>query len=360
MRVLHLIESLEFGGAEKVAIDLANEMANHHDVMICCVKLIGDLGTTVDRRIRVVCLEKREGNDYSLPFRLARLLRKMRIDVLHAHNWGVFLEAALAGALARTRTIIHTVHGPYMDYVPGWRSYLKRSLRHLLERLFAPQFAKVVTVSDSIQKYIKTEIGIAASRLLTIHNGIAADNVVPSARADDLIKCVTVGRLAEVKNQAMMIRAFHAANCANARLCLIGDGPERQNLGTLVRELGIEARVTFTGFRKDVAAMLSESDIFLMSSNYEGISIAVLEAMRAGLPVIGTRVGGMSEVVKEQTGVLVEAGDVNGMARALRALILSPDRRAVLGLAGRKFLEAEFSLQNMVGQYEQLYKGEPK
>ena len=75
MRVLHLIESLEFGGAEKVAIDLANEMANHHDVMICCVKLIGDLGTTVDRRIRVVCLEKREGNDYSLPFRLARLLR---------------------------------------------------------------------------------------------------------------------------------------------------------------------------------------------------------------------------------------------------------------------------------------------
>ena len=357
MRILHLIESLEFGGAEKVAIDLANAMAERHEVTICCVKQIGDLGGTVDARIRVLCLNKREGNDYFVPFRLAQILRDFRIDVLHAHNWGVYLEAALAGLLARTQVAIHTVHGPYLDYLLGWRPRLKRTVRHTLERLFSPRFAKIVTVSDSIQQYIRDEIGIAPSRMLTVHNGIKTQGI-PIARKDNgEIRCITVGRLAEVKNQTMMIRAFHAADCRNAKLYLVGDGPERAKLAALSRELGIEDRVVITGFRQDVSDLLAQSDIFLMSSHYEGISIAVLEAMRAGLPVIGTSVGGMAETVKPDTGILVAANDVAAMADAIRSLIHSPNLRSDLGAAGQKFLEAEFSIDQMVARYELLYGG---
>ncbi|MBL0125026.1 MAG: glycosyltransferase [Betaproteobacteria bacterium] len=169
--------------------------------------------------------------------------------------------------------------------------------------------------------------------------------------------CITVGRLATIKNQAMMIRAFHAAACANAKLWLVGDGPERATLEALAAELALEDRVSFIGFRHDVADLLSQSDIFLMSSNYEGVSIAVLEAMRASLPVIGTQVGGMSETVKPDTGVLMPAGDIAAMAAAIRMLADSPEKRQQLGAAGREFLITEFSINNMLTKYELLYKG---
>ena len=357
MRVLHLIESLEFGGAEKVAIDLANEIVKRHEVTICCVKKMGDLAGSVDPRIRVLCLEKGEGNDYSIPIRIARLLRQSRIDVLHAHNWGVFLEAAVAGMLARTSVLINTVHGPYMDYAPGAWPKLKRKMRHLLERLFAPVFFKIVTVSDSIRQYVCDEIGIPGFRLTTIHNGIQTDRLERTKRCENEVVCITVGRLAQIKNQAMMIRAFALTRNAGTKLWLVGDGPERAKLEALTVELGLRARVTFVGFRHDVADLLAQSDIFLMSSDYEGVSIAVLEAMRAGLPIIGTRVGGMVETVIENTGILVAAGDIKAMAAALDTLIESPQRRSMLGAAGTQFLQSEFSILSMVERYEALYKG---
>ena len=360
MRILQLIESLEFGGAEKVVIDLANEMAARHEVTICCLKRLGDLSRSVDTRIRVLCLDKGEGNDYRLPFRLAGILAAAGIEILHTHEWGVFLEGALAGLLARTPVMIHTVHGPYMAYAPGWLSRSKRAVRHGLERCAAPRFARVVTVSDSIQEYIRDQIGIDADRLTTIHNGI---RVVALGRARAArpggVMFIRVGRLAEVKNHAMMIRAFHATGDRQSRLLLAGDGPERGPLEAITRELGLEHRVEFLGFRRDIEELLAQSDVFVISSNHEGVSIAVLEAMRAGLPVIGTRVGGMPETIQDRrTGRLVEAGDIEAMASVMRSLIDSPAERARLGDAGRRFLEAEFSIEKMVERYERLYRGE--
>ena len=359
MRILHLIESLEFGGAEKVAIDLANETAKRHEVTICCVKKIGDLRATVDSSIRVLCLEKGEGNDYLVPFRLAKILRQLQIDVLHAHNWGVFLEAALAGLFAKTPVLIETVHGPYMDYAPGISSQLKRRLRHRLEKLFASRFFKIVTVSDSIRQYICNEIGIHAGRLVTIHNGIQTQSIEPKQVRKNEVICITVGRLAGIKNQTLMLRAFALVRDTNSRLWLVGDGPERARLEAMALDLGLSKRVTFVGFRHDVADLLAQSDIFLMSSHYEGVSIAVLEAMRARLPVIGTRVGGMPETVNERTGILVEPGDVHAMSSALDRLVGSPVLRRTLGAAGNEFLQLEFSIQNMVARYELLYEGKP-
>jgi len=358
LRVLHVIESLEFGGAEKVAIDLANEMAARHQVTICCVKRRGDLARSVDPKIPVLCLGKGEGNDYWLPFRLGRIVRASRIEVLHTHEWGVFLEGALAGFLARTPVLVHTVHGPYPAYAPGWRSRLKLALRHALERHAIRGFAKLVTVADSIQAYIRDDIGIGVGRMTTIHNGIRIGSAAQRRAArDGGVTFISVGRLAKIKNHKTMIRAFHATGERHSRLLLVGDGPERAALEALARELGMERRVEFLGFRHDVAELLAASDAFVISSDHEGVSIAVLEAMRAGLPVVGTRVGGMPETVRDGlTGLLVPAGDAGAMARALRSLIESPDLRAQLGSEGRRYLEAEFSIETMVFRYEQVYR----
>jgi len=359
MRMMHIIESLEIGGAEKVVIDLANELAARHEVTICCFKRLGNLAGDVDARVRVLCLEKGEGNDYCLPLRLARIVAGAGIEVLHTHEWGVFLEGALAGILARTPVLVHTVHGPYTAYAPGWRSRLKRSIRHAIERRAIRRFAKLVTVADSIQDLIQDEIGIDASRMKTIHNGIRVGPRMRecSARSGDGT-FISVGRLAKIKNHEMMIRAFRATEDANSRLLLVGDGPERARLEALARELGLENRIEFLGFRHDIAELLAISDAFLISSDHEGLSIAVLEAMRAGLPVIGTLVGGMPETIQHgRTGLLVPKGDVDAMARAMRSLLASPDMRARLGSEGRRYLEAEFSIESMVSRYEQVYRG---
>jgi len=359
LRIVYVIESLEFGGAEKVAVDLANEMATRHEVTICCVKRLGDLASDVDRRIRVLCLEKRDGNDLRLPFRLARIAACPRADVLHTHEWGVFLEGALAGALSRTPVLVHTVHGPYTAYAPGWRSRFKRSMRHALERIAARRFSALVTVSDSIQEYIGRDIRIDSRRVRTIHNGIRVDvsSGIPS-RSARTTTFISVGRLARIKNHGMMIRALGACGDPRARLVLVGDGPERLSLEALARELGLGDRVSFLGFRRDVDRLLASSIAFLVSSDHEGISVAVLEAMRAGLPVIGTRVGGMPETVLDgKTGVLVPKGDVAAMARAMRRLLESSEQCARYGREGRQLQAAEFSIDRMVARYEQIYAG---
>lgn len=357
---MHIIDSLEFGGAEKVLVDLANNMADSHEIAICCVRKLGELASEVDKKIKVFCLNKGRGNDYRLPFQLARLIRAERFDVVHTHHWGIFLEGALAGFLSRAPVLVHTVHGSYIVYPHGLASRLKVAIRHVLERLLARRFTRIVAVSDSIQAYIERDIGIPARHMITIHNGIRSESVLSAGenRKGGEVVFVTVGRLAAVKNQNMMIRAFAGllAYHADAALWIIGDGPERKNLAALVDQLALNGKVQFLGYRTDVDKILGDSDIFLMSSRYEGISIAILEAMRAKLPVVATRVGGVPEtVIDGDTGLLVESDDVNAMVAAMRKLVASRELRRAMGLSGNRLLDREFSIRTMVENYQRLY-----
>ena len=363
MRILHLTESLELGGAEKVVVALANHQAETHDVAICCVKTIGVLAADLDRRIRVLCLDKGEGNDYLLPFRLARILRSGAYDVLHTHDWGVFLEGGLAGILARTRALVHTVHGPYRSYPDHALGRAKLALRHLLERLLAPRFRGIATVSDAVAHYVANDIAIDPALLRTVHNGIdiTSAGVLERPRGQAVV-FVTTGRLAAIKNHTMMIGGLRRVIDAGvpARLVIAGDGPERGRIENCVREHGLQDQVSLLGFRSDVRPILAGADIFLMTSRYEGISIAMLEAMRAGLPVVATRVGGVPETVRDRvTGLLVGPDDLAGLAEAMLRLARSPALREEMGRHARDFLAAEFSLAQMAHRYFELYLPSP-
>ncbi len=359
MRVLHVIESLDFGGAEKVTVSLANSMAESHEVSICCIKRVGVLGAQLDKRIGVFCLNKGEGNDYLLPLRLARLIRKHAFDVVHTHNWAVFLEGGLAGLLAGTPVLLHTVHGPYADYPPTLGSRLKIALRHLIERWLARRFRSIVTVSDAIRGYIEKDIRIPANRLVTVHNGIPATTDACSPRPEQSrVTFMTVGRLAPIKNHAMMLRAFHemAKTNPHVRLVIVGDGPERPALEAYVRQQRLEDRVTLPGFRDDIDALLPEADVFLLTSRYEGISIALLEAMRAGLPAIGTAVGGIPEtIIDGKTGLLVAPDGLETLVKAMVRLVASKSLRDEMGKQGYDYFMKEFSLATMLARYQQLY-----
>lgn len=360
MRVLHVIETLEFGGAEKVLVELANAMAAQCEVAVCCIKRTGELEAALDRRIHVHCMKSGEGNHIRLPFRLARLVREGGFDVVHSHTWGTYIESAFGALLGGARVLVHTVHGHYLYYAPGPASRVKRGLRHLVERVLARAHRRVVTVSDAIQQYVRAEVGIPAGRLLTIHNGVSdAPKVARPGRAGKPAVFITVGRLAAVKNYPMLLRAFAALAVLHpaCRLVVVGDGPERGALESLAQELGIAGSVEFLGFRQDVQQLLAEADVFVLSSKYEGISIALLEAMRAGLPAIGTRVGGMAEVLVDgETGILVPDDDQAAMARAMASLADSPSDRGRLGDRGYERMRDSFSMGAIVERYLSVYR----
>lgn len=357
MRILHVIDTLDFGGAEKVLVSLANGFVARHEVAICCLTRIGELARDLDSRVKTFCMHRGEGNDYLLPWRLARQIRGNGYDVVHTHNWSVFLEGGIAGMLARVPVLVHTVHGSYQSLDAGAVPRVKRSLRHWLERRVARRFCRVVAVSDSIREQIPNVVGIEPGRLTTVHNGVACGAAKGTPDGQGLT-FISVGRFDAIKNHDMMIRAFArvVAQFPDSTLVLVGDGPQRPAIESLIAGLNLGANVELTGFRSDVAELLGRADVFLMSSRYEGISIALLEAMRAGLPTVATQVGGIPETVLEhRTGLLVPTEDIDGFAAAMSSLAASPGLRRQYGDAAREFQAREFSSNAMLERYAALY-----
>jgi len=359
MRIVQVTESLEIGGAERVVVTLANALADRHESSVICLKSLGPLAADLDG-VTVSCIHKREGNDPGAILRLARALRAARAEVVHAHDWGGYLDIMSAAWLARVPVAVHTVHGRYMSYPPGRFTDLKKSLRHFCERRAARRFGNTICVSDALRAHVAEEVGIPESVMHTIANGVA----VPPLRRERVaqagaLRLVTVGRLAAVKNFALLIRAFAplAARWPQLSLSIVGDGPERGALEKLAVELGLTGAVHFLGFRSDIDELLAQSDVFVLTSLSEGIPMSILEAMKSGLPVVATRVGGVPATVAEgETGILVESGDERALTRALATLIEYPRSAEAMGAAGQARVREKFSVETMVAAYEAIYR----
>ena len=173
---------------------------------------------------------------------------------------------------------------------------------------------------------------------------------------------VAVGRLATVKNLPMLIGAFALARRQRPglRLRIVGDGPQRGQIEGLAVATGVEASVGFLGFREDVDGILRDADVFVLSSLSEGSPMAILEAMRARLPVLATRVGGIPAMVDDgKTGLLVAPGDEAAMAAAMVRLADAPGEAAAMGEAGYRLLCERFSIEGMAAAYEAIYRAGP-
>ena len=357
---MHVIESLEFGGAEKVVVHLANRLSEDNTVSICLTKRKGELLEELNNNINVYCLHSPEGNNFSLPQQIRDLINNHKVDILHSHDWGVYLESVLAVKKSKNTAMVHTVHGPYMSYPQGIKSSIKIWLRHLLEKKLSKHVCKIVSVSNSIKDYISQDIGIKLNKLQTIHNGIndISDNNL-AKNNNDIVRFVTTGRLAKIKNHALMIMAIKKVidKNPNIKLTIIGDGPEREAIEKAIADLQLENYIELLGFRTDVKELLKQHDVFLMSSEYEGISIALLEAMSLSMPAIATRVGGIPEtIMHNKTGLLVSSGDVEGYTNAILQIIEKPERIEGMGKQARELFLKEYHEDVVLEQYRSLYK----
>jgi len=363
LRIVQVAESLDVGGAERVVVDLSNALARNHEVGVLCVKRIGELASQLSPEVGVRCLDKGEGLDFGLPRRLARLLREAQADVVHIHHWGVFLEATLGASMAKVPVILHTAHGKYPSHGTGATQSIKKALRHWMERRVSRHCKRIVCVSEALLSHTVQEVGLRSELLQTIVNGIDVPEAAPQppARSGDEFVFAAVGRLAAVKNYPMMLEAFAqaASESSRMRLLIAGDGPERARVEALIAERKLGSKVLMLGFVKDVSSVLKRADAYVISSISEGTPMAVLEGMRAGLPVIATRVGGLPSVIRDhETGLLVPSGDVAAMSRAM--LELAGDRAAArkMGEKAYRHVLRNFSLGSMVAAYETLYARE--
>jgi sugar transferase (PEP-CTERM/EpsH1 system associated) len=366
--VAHLVSHLRGGGLEQCVVNLSNRLADDGwRPFIFCMQMSGDLERKLRDGVSVQSLNKSPGNDLRLPWRLATLFKRERIDIVHCHNWATLLEGLIAARLAGVRAVVHTQHG--LDYgFDASRSYLRDRARLLLKRLASRGLGHVVAVSQEVRETVVTDWRMPGERVSVIHNGIEPPPEAPTreeraARRAELglspfdLVIGTVGALRPVKDHSMLLQAFARVlrDLPGARLVLVGNGPSRADLEAEAARLGLGPAVQFTGWRSDASTLLPLMDVFALSSLSEGISLAVLEAMAAGLPVVATRVGGNPEIVEDGVnGLLVPASDPQAMAQALLGLARDPRRRQALGAGGRVRASA-FTLARMVEGYQEMY-----
>lgn len=362
-RIALALESSGPGGAENVVLHLAAGLRAAGDEPVVVTMRPGWMTERAEAAgIEVWLAPQRPGLALGWIPRFAARLRRGGIDCLHSHE---FAMNVYGGAAARQLGIasVATIHGRH------WAT--GRPRRALAYRVLHRLGMQLVAVSYDLAGFLAPGLRLPREAIAVIHNGIAlapppvggeherarreTRGALGIADADPLL--LAVGNLYPVKDHATLLRA--AARLSGAHVAIAGRGDEEAKLRALAAELGIAARLHLLGLRDDVPRLHLAADVFVQPSLSEGLPLAILEAMGAGLPVVATRVGGVPEAVLEgETGCLVAPGDPEALAAALRPLLEAPSLRARFGAAGARRIALEFSLAAMTGSYRTLYRGE--
>lgn len=361
--ICHLLHSLRVGGAEVLAARLARRLAGSYRFVFACLEEVGTLGRELQAEgFPVEVLGRRPGIDWRCMLRLRRLLRRERADLVHAHQYTPFFYSAMARSPGRRPPILFTEHGrPYPDR--------PRPKRIAANRILLGRRDRVVAVGQAVRQALIENEGIAGPRIEVIHNGIdlaafSAGGGRPALRSElglgteDLV-LLQVARLDPYKDHATALRMIEtvARSRPDARLVLVGEGPEEASVRAMVQRRGLEPNVRLLGLRTDIARLLPVADLFLLTSVTEGIPVTLIEAMAASLPIVGTRVGGMAEVVEEgTTGLLSPSGDASSLAESVLRLASDADLRLRMGRLGSERAHRLFSEPQMHAGYQRCYE----
>lgn len=365
LKVLTLTNFVEGGGAERWSVALAQALdRTRFEPWVCASRADPSETTRALTAAGIPMLLLGRGRGRSLQpakwLPLLRLLRRERVDILHAHKFHSNMWAVVIGRLARVPVVIATEH--------TW-SYRGQPMRRLLDRWLIGTLASAFVAVSRRDAQSMAEIEhVARRKIRVIHNGLAPRP--ESLGAPDgagvrgelgipahapVISTVCVLRPQKALDVLVDAFAIVTTRHPEARLLIAGHGPEREGLEARARERGVAERVLFLGRRDDVDDILAATDVFALSSRYEGLPLAVLEAMAAGCPVVATAVGGLPEIAEGGSMVLVPPADPPALASALQRLVEAPGERAVLGNRARARIEESFTFEGSIRRWEGLY-----
>ncbi len=354
MKVLHIINSLNTGGAEKLlseSLPLYNKRGIKTDLLL----LNGDETPLLKELKKQNCC-----NIYTLgkglvynPLLIFKLIPYIkRYDIIHAHLFPSLYWLSIAKILSFTKTkIIYTEHSTNNKRRNFW-------LFEMIDKLFYYPYSRIITIADEVDNNIKKHLRFNSSKFLLINNGV---NTIKYQKAkaysnniffsEDSIILLQISSFRKPKDQITLIKALKELP-EQYKLLLVGDGPLIEANKELVKELNLQSRVKFLGIRMDVPELLKTSDITVLSSNYEGLSLSSIEAMAAGKPFIASDVPGLREIVKD-AGILFTKGDYKELANHILDL---KDKKYYNKIAGRGERRAkQYDIHKMVEEYIELY-----
>ncbi|HEX7244595.1 MAG TPA: glycosyltransferase [Solirubrobacterales bacterium] len=306
--------------------------------------------------------------------KLIRVARAFRPDIVHTHTAKAgFLGRQAALAVRPRPVIVHTYHGHVLE---GYFGAAKTRLYLELERAMARVSDRLIGVSQAtvddlvrlgvarLEKFQVLPLGLDLDRLAEPATRSRVEARQDVGLGEEEVLLAFVGRFAPIKRLDLLLDAFARARAAEPRLRLavVGDGDERAGLERQANELGVAVDVRFLGYRRDLRPVLAAADLAVLSSDNEGTPVSLIEAAAAGLPAVATDVGGVSEVVSEDTGILVPPNDPQALADAITSLATDPTRRQEAGQAARKRALDRYSAARLIADvdslYQELLKGE--
>ena len=365
LRVLHMVHELDYGGMERLVGAIVrlidHERFENH---ILTLSGFGRLAEGLDTYAELHRFRSVPRFSMIWPGGLIRTIRAIAPDVVHSHS-GVWYKASRAARSAGVPRLVHTDHGrPYPDH---WTS-------RFLDGLAARRTDVVVAVSDALKRQMMDTVVPRSARIRVIVNGVDPGRFHPRPVNGSIREQLgvpvgapvvgSIGRLDPIKGYDVMIEAFATLRAGwttgtAPALVLVGDGPERARLRTLVERRGLGDAIRLVGWRKDVEDVYPVFDVFTLSSWSEGTSVGLLEAMSTAVCPIVTAVGGSPAALGEGLRHrLVPPGDPVALANAWRDALTNPERRAADAASARARVEAVFGLGAMVREYERIYAGD--
>ncbi|PHI31818.1 glycosyltransferase family 4 protein [Budvicia aquatica] len=359
MKIVYVITKAdEIGGAQIHIRDLAKKLLGDGHVVEV---VVGEKGALINE------LEKIGVNYYIIPelvrdidffkdvkcvFRLRNLLKSIAPNIvsLHSSKAGVIGRAASIGL---PYSVVFTAHG--WSFANGV-SFKSKVLYIIIEKLFSRLSDVIITVSQQ-DKNLALKYKVAKDeKQVVIHNGMPLIQLNKKTSNDYTTQLISVARFSNQKDHITLFYALSELNQLNWHLSLVGKGPLLPSMMQLASDLGISARITFLGERSDVSSLLDNSDIFLLISNWEGFPRSILEAMRSGLPVIASDVGGVSEsVIHGETGYLVDRKSIEQIKHAINSLILDKKLSSDLGAKGALKFAKDFTFDSMYKKTLSVY-----
>jgi sugar transferase (PEP-CTERM/EpsH1 system associated) len=367
--IVHLIHRLDVGGLENGLVNLINNLPpDRYRHAIVCLKDYSDFHLRIQRPgVEIISLNKREGKDWAHYLRLFHTLKRLRPLLIHTRNLSG-IEGQLLAAAAGVRLRVHGEHGRDINDLHGLNIRYR-----LLRKVLRPLIGHFIAVSKDLEAWLVSTIGARPQRVTHICNGVDSlqfhPRLGPAAAvgpegflSEDAFVIGSVGRMAEVKDYASLVRAFLLLLSQDElapdrlRLMIVGDGPCRQACLEMLQYSGMAELAWLPGKRDDIAQLMRAMDVFVLPSLAEGASNTILEAMASGLPVVATAVGGNPDLVQSGwTGTLVPARNPELLADAIGDYYRIPGLAEHHGTRARRRVLAEFSLMAMADAYLAVY-----
>lgn len=374
LKVVHIITRLDLGGAQQNTLHTVRSLdASRFEPILLCGEG-GYLDAEVRREagLRTIFLESlvREVSpmrDLLALLEMRRIFAAERPDIVHTHSSKAGILGRLAAALAGVPAIVHTYHGfGFHDR----QNAAVRTLYVLLERLCALVTTRLIFVSHANQGYAVRHRIRGASEGVVIRSGVRLRDLPARVDAAALKTSAGIGRLSPVvvsignlkpqKNAGDLVAAAAKAaqRVPDAHFVFLGEGPQRRQMEAKVLALGLGGRFHFLGWRRDGAQWLAAADVFALTSLWEGLPRALVEAMKTGLPSVCYATDGVQDILKDGVnGFLVEPGDVDAFAERLVRILTDESLRRRLGAAAAASIGPEFDIDGMVRSQESLYEG---